>query len=84
MTETAFPAVADAGALTASVASPAGSTEIDPPVASIEPSEAETVCEPAVFRFTENVCAPASPPVNACEAGSPACASLLVRPTVPV
>ena len=78
-TEAGAAAVVEVEALTAP--GPTATAALVPP---IEPSEAETVCEAAVFRVTENRCTPASPAANAWAAGSAACASVLVRPTVPV
>ena len=52
VTVAAVPAVAVAGALTTRTEVAAGETAIAPEVPVLEPSEAETVREPAVLRVT--------------------------------
>ena len=78
-TEAGAPVTVEVEALTAP-----GLTVTAPLEPLIEPSEAETVCEPAVFSVAEKAYVPASPPANACEPSAAACGSVLVRLTVPV
>ncbi len=79
-----MPATAVAGAVTARTEVAAGETAIVPLVPLLEPSEAVTVHEPAVFSVTGNEWTPTSAPVNAYEPGDGTCGSPLPRLTVPV